>query len=75
MQARDPELARQLEVEVLPALLMTNMRELLQATFVSSGALHPESLQDSAPKSWSNLKSDRVSIHGYDVINNRFSDC
>jgi len=29
--ARDPELARQLEVEVLPALSMANVRELLQA--------------------------------------------
>jgi hypothetical protein len=29
--ARDPELARQLEVEVLPALSTANVRDLLQA--------------------------------------------
>ena len=45
VQARNPESARQLEM--LPALLMANMRDLLQATSVSLGALHldsPESL-------------------------------
>jgi hypothetical protein len=31
--ARDPQLAQQLEVEVLPALSMANVRELLKSVF------------------------------------------
>ena len=45
VQARNPESAPQLEM--LSALLMANIRDLLQATSVSSGVLHldsPESL-------------------------------
>ena len=41
VQACSPESARQLEM--LPVLSMANIRDLLQATFVSSGALHPDS--------------------------------
>jgi len=46
VQARNPASARQLEMLsalLVANILMTNIRDLLQATFVSSGALHPDS--------------------------------
>ncbi|MCK4470554.1 MAG: hypothetical protein KAW49_02080 [Anaerolineae bacterium] len=46
VQARNPELARQLEMLsafLMANILMTNIRDLLQATSVSSGVLHPDS--------------------------------
>ncbi len=48
VQARNPESARQLEM--LPVLLTANTRDLLQATSVSSGVLHPDSPGGSTPK-------------------------
>ena len=43
-------------------------------TLVSSGTLHLPSLESSVPESWSNLKSNRVSMHGYGVHNYSITD-